>query len=181
MPVHGYVGTWGTGKTYAAVQDARKYALKYGCRIVSNLELRYPESDGIEVVVMESIEEIMEATDCVLLLDEIGILMPSRFFGKLLAATAFRWAQLRKFRVYEVLWTSQTLARVDALVRELTWDFTEMRSFRLLGFFFGMQYQGQALNNREKVGVKVYPVRKRVYGWYDTMAVISNKHLLEGK
>lgn len=179
MPVHGYTGTWGSGKTYAMVVDARRYALKYRVPIVSNLELRYPARDGIEVRTVDTIEEIMDQTDCILAIDEIGVLMPSRFYGKLLAQTAFRWAQLRKYRVYEVLWTTQSIARVDALVRELTWDFVEMRSYRMLGFFAGMQYQGQGLGDRQKIGLKLYWVNREVYGWYDTMAVVGNEHLLE--
>lgn len=179
MPVHGFIGGWGTGKTYAAVLEARRYAKKYHVPIVSNLELRYPEKDGITVIVRDSIEEIMDSHDCILLLDEIGVLMPSRFYGKLLAQTAFRWAQLRKYRVYEVLWTTQSLARVDTLVRELTWDFTEMRSYRLMGFFGGMQFQGMSLTAKQKIGFRFFWVNKEVYAWYDTMAVIGNDHLLE--
>jgi hypothetical protein len=178
MPVHGFIGGWGTGKTYACVLEARRYALKYHVPVVSNLDLRYPLSDHIEVQVKDSIEEIMDSTDCILLLDEIGVLMPSRFYGKLLAQTAFRWAQLRKYRIFEVLWSTQSLARVDTLVRELTWDFTQMKSYRLLGFFGGMQFQGMSLGDKEKIGYRVFWLNKKAYGWYDTMAVIGNEHLL---
>lgn len=181
MPVHGYVGGWGTGKSYAAVVDARKACLRYRVPLVTNLEIRYPESDGIEVITVESIEDIMDAQNCVILIDEIGIMMPSRFFAKVMAKTAFRWAQLRKFRVFEVFWTSQSIARVDTLVRELTWDVCEMRSFRILGFFLGQVVTGLGLGSaaKQKVGVRFYRVSKKVYSWYDTMAVIGNKHLLE--
>lgn len=179
MPVHGFIGGWGTGKTYAAVIMARKAALRYQVPIVSNLELRYPEKDAIEVITLDDIEEIMDAKNCVLLLDEIGVLMPSRFYGKLAAKTAFRWAQLRKYRVFDVFWTTQSLARVDTLVRELTWDFFEMKSYRMLGFFLAMQYQGLSTSSREKIGAKFFWRSKEVYSWYDTLAVIGNAHILE--
>lgn len=182
MAVHGYTGTWGTGKTFTAVLDAGKAARKYHCPVVSNLEIHYPPAWHVTVITVDSIEELMSQTDCVLLIDEIGIMMPSRFYGKLLAQTAMRWAQMRKYRVYEVFYTVQAMARVDAMVRELTWDVHEMRSFRLLGFFFALQYQGSATSKlNEKIGVRFIWINKEVYGWYDTMAVIQNKNLFDEK
>ncbi|MHB0929266.1 MAG: zonular occludens toxin domain-containing protein [Candidatus Nanopelagicales bacterium] len=175
MPVHGYTGLWGSGKTFVAVQAARAAALKYGVPVVSNLELRYPDP-GLKTILVEDFEELMDYSDCVLLLDEIGILAPSRLYQKLKPRILVRWAQMRKYRIHEVFWTSQTLARVDTVIRELTWDVVEMTSFRRLGFFAGVRYVG-ALGVRQKVGVEFYGVRRRVFDWYDTMAVISGRHL----
>lgn len=180
LAVHGYVGSWGTGKTYTAVVDAGKAARRYRVPVVSNLEIRYPPAWGVKVIVCDTIEDLMSYTDCVLLIDEIGIMMPSRFYAKLLAQTAMRWAQMRKYRVYEVFYTVQSMARVDTMVRELTWDVFEMRSFRMLGFFFAMQWQGSSTSRLDtKIGVRFVFINKEVYHWYDTMAVIGNSHLLE--
>lgn len=171
MPVHGFCGLPGAGKTYTAVKHVRKLALHYKKPIFSNVELHFPEK-SIEVHVMDDLDDFLKAKDGIVLLDELGTWMPSRLYTKTKADLLMRWAQVRKYQLYEILWTAQTVARVDTVVRELTWDLLDMESFRMLGFFFGRKYAG-AMSNRQKIGVEFHWVDKKVYGWYDTMAIVK--------
>lgn len=175
MPVHGFVGTWGSGKSYAAVVQAGRAARKRGVPIVSNLELRIP---GVESVVEDEPEGLLSHQNCIVLLDEVGIIMSSRLYGRTTAKVLVQWAQMRKYRIWEVYWTAQSVARADVIVRELTWEVTEMTSYRRLGLFLGKRYQGASLQKGKGIGLDWYWVNPEVFGWYDTMAVMG-QHLLE--
>lgn len=76
MPVHGFCGLPGAGKTYTAVKYVRKLALHYKKPIFSNVELHFPEK-SIEVHVMDDLDDFLKAKDGIVLLDELGTWMPS--------------------------------------------------------------------------------------------------------
>lgn len=173
MAVHGYVGLPGAGKTYCAVEDALKFARHYKKPLFTNVVVRPPAKWGLEVHIMDDLEDFLDAKDGIVLLDELGTWMPSRLYTKTKADLIMRWAQVRKYRLYEILYTAQTLQRVDSVVRELTWDVLELQSFRMLGFFWGTQWAGALSGAKKKVGWRIRWIDKGHYQWYDTMQIIE--------
>ena len=133
MAVEGYLGLPGAGKTYTMVHDVigRRRANPH-LRVYSNMDLRLP-GDG-ELIRLDDWAQLLDANNGLVVLDEINLWMPSRAWSKLPGPMLWKWAQVRKSGL-DILWTAQHVARVDKLVRELTWAYGMMFTWRKLGFF----------------------------------------------
>jgi hypothetical protein len=127
----GYIGLIGNGKTMLAVDDARALALRRGAILASNIKIVPPDGvefvqltvdeDGLSVEQLETLMDTARATDrgCVIVIDEIGIIMPARFWQSFPIALMYRISQSRKFRS-DLVWTSQDEEDVDAYLRRKT-------------------------------------------------------------
>lgn len=112
--IRAYVGPNGGGKTLAAVATAVAPALEAGREVVANINIDHPRAR-----VLRSWRELDELRNCVLLLDEITSVFPSREFSKLPPQVARQLNQLRKVDV-EVHWTAPHWQRCDVILRECT-------------------------------------------------------------
>lgn len=137
----GRVGLIGNGKTYRATQDALTTAGRRGALFASNIWVRGSlpfaqwqadptltrriqlsvGEDGFDLDELTAIIEYAhgEGSGTVLLLDEIGILMPARFWQSFPVDLMMRISQSRKLRV-DVYWTSQDVEDVDSYLRRKT-------------------------------------------------------------
>ena len=139
--VEGYLGLPGSGKSFTMVRAAYKARKRRPhLRVYSNMYVDLP-GDG-EFIKLESWEQLLDAHDGLVLLDEINLWMPSRAWAKLPGPLLWKWAQVRKSGL-DILWTAQHQARVDKLVRELTFMLYQMFTWRKLGFFVGKAYIGE--------------------------------------
>lgn len=133
--ITGYVGLIGHGKTMLAVTEAREVARRRGAILAANIKIDPPagvefvqlsvDEDGLSVEQMEGLMDAARATGrgVVILIDEIGIIMPARFWQSFPIALMYRISQSRKYAT-DLIWTSQDEEDVDAYLRRKTqWVF----------------------------------------------------------
>lgn len=123
--VRGYIGMPGSGKSYCLAVDAYKEFRK-GRRVLSNY-LGFGEPLG-DVAVLG------DAFNCVVALDEAGLVLSSRQWGKVPPQLLERLAQVRHYHV-ELWYTVQNVSRIDKVLRELTFEWYQMHSLVRLGLF----------------------------------------------
>lgn len=118
-PIVAYVGSNGHGKTLAMVYDTLP-SLDAGRKVISTVAL-YDEHGNLHPCYerLESLEQIMDAERCDLLLDEVTGVASSRGSNNLPVALANRLGQLRKQDVV-VRWTAPAWMRAEVIVRETT-------------------------------------------------------------
>lgn len=129
--IEGYVGLIGNGKTMLAVQHARTLAKRRGSILAANIGIVPPEGvpfvqltvgeDGLSVEQLEGLMDDARATGrgVVILVDEIGIIMPARFWQSFPIALMYRISQSRKYST-DLIYTSQDIEDVDAYLRRKT-------------------------------------------------------------
>jgi hypothetical protein len=128
--IQGYVGLLGHGKTYLAVRHAGWLAERRGAVLASNIKLDVPGvevvqlatgDDGLDLAELDALVKRCrsEGRGLVLLLDEVGILMPARMWASFPVSLMFVLSQSRKLRL-DLIYTSQDVEQVDAFLRRLT-------------------------------------------------------------
>jgi Zonular occludens toxin (Zot) len=124
------VGANGHGKTLWVAERVVLPAWQQGLPVYSNLRL-YPEAVGYSADLGRDLEgwrQLDELRDCVLVLDEITSVFPSRQSNSLPPQLARRLNQLRKRNV-TVAWTAPAWQRADLILREVTQAVTICRGF----------------------------------------------------
>lgn len=125
----GYTGLVGMGKTMLAVREAVLLARRRNAYLVSNIKVNAPDLDVIQIAVgddgLEGIPDILstargEGRGVVILVDEIGIVLPSRFWERGMSIDLM-WAcsQSRKLGA-DLIFTCQHVAQLDAFLRRIT-------------------------------------------------------------
>lgn len=125
----GYTGLVGMGKTMLAVREAVGLARRRRAYLVSNIKINAPDLDVIQIEVgddgLEGIPDILarargEGRGVVILVDEIGIVLPSRFWERGMSIDLM-WAcsQSRKLGA-DLVFTCQHVAQLDAFLRRIT-------------------------------------------------------------
>jgi len=205
----GVVGLPGGGKTYYAFELGTAWAKARGALLASNARLtgavtvrewaerpwepgqppgtvvvgagRY----GIDTAELETIMAVCKVRGhgVVLILDEIGIIMSSRFWQRFPVRLMWWFAQSRKLRS-DVIWTSQD-EDVDAFIRRRTayvWkvravpESTVEREERGVRpwFFFRSKWRSGAVGKRDRrLGWQVARYRRSVEQGYDTDELIA--------
>jgi hypothetical protein len=128
-PIQAFVGSNGSGKTYGAVHQLVLPAWGMGQKVVSNLRL-YPDRVGFDSALFEPLVswvQLVDLEDCVLLLDEISSVLPSRQASTVPPDLMRRIGQMRKKSV-RLVWTAPAWARCDVALREVTQVVTLSRS-----------------------------------------------------
>lgn len=126
----GVVGLIGHGKTYRAVRSAAELARMRGALLAANIKVDVPgvefeqlpvSEDGLDVeAVMELVARCRaESRGLVILVDEVGIMMPARWWSKFPIRLLFLLSQSRKHKV-DLFWTAQHQDQCDKLLRDLT-------------------------------------------------------------
>jgi len=125
----GYTGLVGMGKTMLATRDAVDLARRRGAILASNIEVTAPGltverigvgEDGLEGIPALLARARAEGRGVVILVDEIGIVLPSRFWERGMSIDLM-WAcsQSRKLGA-DLIFTCQHVAQLDAFLRRIT-------------------------------------------------------------
>lgn len=163
--VVGYTGLPGSGKTFQATARAVE-ALKAGRKVYSN----YPIHGAF---LYEDLSQVLAVRDGVIIVDEINLVCPSRWFNKLPPKLAYFWSQTRKFGL-DIYWTAQHIDRVEKIVREISnwvWVYEALP----LGFHKGLCFIPEHVG-KEKARAfdrKLFRISKKIYAHYDTKHPIS--------
>ena len=163
--VEGICGLPGSGKTYwltkRGLEAMRKgrpvfanYALKGSTRYVDLLKLAKEVRKGL------------------ILVDEINLLCPSRWWDQFPPELAYFWSQTRKFEL-DIFWTAQHMDRVDKIIREISNWVWEVR--KIGPVCFATQHLPEQYNKvrRTNFGTKFFIVKKSIYQNYNTYETLD--------
>lgn len=128
LPIAACVGANGAGKTLCAIERGVLPSWRRGVPVVSNIALN-PAAGGFDpglYVPLQSWTQIPDLRECVLLLDEISRVLPSRNSTSAPVQLVSQLQQLRKVRV-SVVWTAPNWSRCDVMLREVTQAVTVCR------------------------------------------------------
>jgi hypothetical protein len=128
--IHAAVGFNGSGKTLALVEKYVMPALASGREVVGNVRIGPAASVDWHPLArpLESWREVSGLRNCVLFLDEITAVLPSRSSMSLPPEFQRVLNQLRK-RDVELVWSAPNWQRADRILREVTTDVIYCRSF----------------------------------------------------
>ena len=197
----GYVGLIGHGKTMLGVDDAITTAKRRGALLASNIRLSPPEdvefvqlAVGVDGIDMDSLRALVdrvkgEGRGCVLFLDEIGIMMPARFWQTFPVDLMFMVSQSRKLGI-DIIWTAQDIEQVDSFVRRLTqWAYKvraipapslERRERGRRPFLFRVTHWRPAQVDKQdssgksrRTAARWIRYRREREGWYDTDELVA--------
>jgi len=158
--VEGWVGMVGSGKTFLLVKRIQKHIGKR--RIFANDEqFKFAEH-------FKTWGELACIEDAIVIVDEIQNWAGSREWAKLPPEVGQYLSQSRKHGV-DLLWTSQSVGSVDAVVRRLT--SVVHRCQRWGPFIKENQFDAQSGEPLTHAWHRLDP---RVYQLYDTYALIAN-------
>jgi hypothetical protein len=187
----GYVGLIGHGKTMLAVDEARRLAARRGAILAANCKITPPagvefvqltvDEDGLSVDQLEGLMDSARATGrgVVIVIDEIGIIMPARFWQSFPIALMYRISQSRKYAT-DLVWTSQDEEDVDAYLRRKTqWVYkvkaipspspeTRERGRRPWGMFVTQWRPGKIDKRDKRIGWRWWRYRRERESVYDT-------------
>jgi hypothetical protein len=196
-----YTGRMGSGKTMLAVDHARGLAKRRGAALASNIAVVPPSgvvfeqletgTDGFDVAQLEVIIEegaaLTPRRGLVLLLDEIGLLMPARQWAKFPVDLIMTMTQSRKMRI-DIIATAQFESMVDVIVRDnaqVTYFCRSVPPASLEGYERGrrplafrvtkwepghVNMKGRKLGSRGLFGW--LPYRRSMERWYDTDEIV---------
>lgn len=147
--IEGYVGTIGAGKTSLAVQHALSLARARDALLLSNIGVvcgpgckadppvhlvRHAlipltiEGLDLKELMRRAFEARAEGRGLVLLMDEVGIIMPSRLWKQFPVSLMWMLQQSRRVAC-EWVWTAQDATFVDVQLRKLTAVVHHVRSY----------------------------------------------------
>lgn len=120
-----------------AVREAVRLARRRGAYLASNIEVTAPDVDVVRLSVgddgLEGLPELLEQSRAekrgvVILVDEIGVILPSRFWATGMSIELM-WAvsQSRKLAA-DLIYTAQDIEQVDAFLRRLTSHVEKVRA-----------------------------------------------------
>ena len=109
--VEGFVGLPGSGKTYWLSRLGLR-AMKQKRKVYANYKL-----EG--AVYYKDLKEVLDVREGVILVDEINLICPARWWDRFPTYLAYWWSQTRKSQL-DVYWTAQHQDRVDKIIREIT-------------------------------------------------------------
>jgi len=115
--VVGIVGRMGTGKSYLAVSMAYD-RLRQGVDVASNFKLDVSDLGG-RWAPFSSLDQLAELKNCVVIIDEAHLMLPSHLGAKLPMIARQALAHARK-QGLDVYWISQHETRVAKVLRDLT-------------------------------------------------------------
>lgn len=137
--IQGWIGLLGHGKTMLAVQQSIDLARRRNAVLASNIRLSAPDVECVQLATGDDgldLDQLRELVDrlrsdgrgLVLMLDEVGILMPARMWASFPVSLMMVLSQSRKLRL-DLVYTSQDVEQVDAFLRRLTQWVWKVRAF----------------------------------------------------
>ena len=188
MTVEGYCGLFGSGKTYAMVMEAYN-ARQRNPEVPVMTNLGRLDLPGAPVTLLgggQTMDAMMAAliafSNGYLLLDEVGVFLPSRLWSKMPIELTWKWAQLRKDAV-ELRWTCIRPSNCVKDLRDITFETHWCSSWRRLGFFSLQHYSYTAVGDKryyQSMSWKRF--RPALAGrLYDTMGKVKAPEFLVGR
>jgi hypothetical protein len=217
--IEGYVGTIGAGKTTLAVQHALMLAGARDAVLLSNIPVvcglgckaepavhriehaTLPmNDDGIDLAELtrRAFKLRDEGRGLVLLMDEVGVIMPARLWKDFSVALMWVLQQSRKLAC-EWIWTAQDPSFVDHQLRSLTSVVHYVRAYpppsiwrRVKGKrpwllvtaaytpSMAPRANGEGLRPERRLGRKVFRYRRRWEAAFDTDGVVLPSRHLKG-
>jgi hypothetical protein len=200
--ITGYVGLIGHGKTMLATREAVGLARRRGAILASNISVTASGVDFVRLSVgdegLDGVPELLERARAegrgvVILVDEIGIILPARFWSQGMSIDLM-WSvsQSRKLST-DLIFTAQDIEQVDAFLRRLTQHVTKVRAVpspsldrRETGkrpwFFICSRWLPGSVDKPDKrLGRSFVRYRRQVEGWYDTDELVRPPKRLRGK
>jgi hypothetical protein len=158
--VEGFVGLPGLGKTYYLSALGLK-AMKKGRKVYANYKL-----DG--AIYYDDLVNVFDVKEGVILVDEINLICPSRWWHKFPIHLAYWWSQTRKNQL-DVYWTAQHQRRVDRIVKEITNFIWVIRKLPF-GFRIIQCYLPEQVNRRkaEVFSSHFFRISKKTWSHFNT-------------
>lgn len=158
--VEGFVGLPGSGKTYW-ISRLGLEAIKKGRKVYSNFKL-----EG--ATYYKDLMDILDVSEGVILVDEINLVCPSRWWDRFPPKLAYWWSQTRKNQL-DVYWTAQHQDRVDKIVKEITnyiWEIHRL-PFRLRSMACYLPEQIGKVK-RESFGFRFFVLSPKIWSHFNT-------------
>ena len=191
----GVTGLLGAGKTAFAVARVGQVARRTGALVASNIRLDIPGvecvqlptgDDGVELGALYDLRDRAraEGRGVVLLLDEVGLLLPARFWASFPVPLLSFFTNSRKLRV-DVVWVSQDEADVESALRRRTQYVYRVRRIppsrtdvgrvpgRPLLLYVTRWLSGQVEKPTKRLGWEVVRWRREWERWYDTDELVE--------
>lgn len=177
--IEGYFGLPGSGKTYWAVQEAKK-RLDAGEKVFANFEM-----EGAEYY--ENFSRFLDLKECFIVLDEAGIWLNARRWKDMPEKVLYRLMESRKYK-FDLLYTAQNPEMVETTLRRITnfywhlrrfgrreWEYRDGRKTHRKAWFHTASLW-EPENYRKKLQKPLYRkyfrIDERVAKLYDTEALI---------
>jgi len=163
--VEGFTGLPGSGKTYWLTKIALD-RLKKGQKVYANFHI-----DG--VVYYQNLTEVLNVRKGLILVDEINLVCPSRWWNKFPPELAYFWSQTRKFGL-DIFWTAQHIDRVDKIIREIS-NYVWWIKTMPFGIRNARCYIPEHINKekRDCFNSKWFRIKKKIYEKFDTFEAIK--------
>mgnify|MGYP003821981595 FL=1 len=187
--VIGFVGLPGSGKTYYVTKLALD-DIKKGIKVYSNFYIVGATMyDDLETVLTSIEKEItleqgsfvasgkpfydFKPTKTTVIIDEINLVCPARFWDTFNPKLAYFWSQSRKLGL-NLYWTAQHQDRVDKIVREITNYIWKVKTF-YFGYHLASLYDIIKIDSQKAISLerKLFRIHKDVYQNYDTFFRIA--------
>ena len=184
VSVEGYIGLPGSGKTYGMTRRGVQ-AMAAGRTVFSNYGVKGTHVLGawdhanpdpkLSNPPCECGSCFVSISDAMILIDEVNLWAPSRYWANLPLALLHRWAQVRKYGI-QVIWSAQHEARVDKALREVTGWMWQCEPVLLRRWFRYTAFEPSDL--RKSMGVKALDqeyvrLRPDIASAYDTFAILG--------
>lgn len=158
--VEGIVGLPGAGKTYY-ISKIGLEAIKKGRKVYANYKL-----EGSTYY--NDLSEVCNVEDGLILVDEINLTCPSRWWDRFPPKLAYFWSQTRKLKL-DIYWTAQHQDRVDKIVREISnyiWKINNL----IGGYRVMTEYLPEQINKakREVIARRFFHINKEIFKHYNT-------------
>jgi hypothetical protein len=173
--VEGFIGLPGSGKTYLLSRKGLE-DLKAGKEVYANFSLKGAKrftklSQVIEIIKRKLLAK--EKINMTILIDEINLSFPSRMWNKVPGWVLYFFSQTRKFGL-DIYYTSQALARVDKVIREIS-NFVWIVKPFLFGFHRASKIMPEDNDHVKKdvFETKWFRIRPEVYTQYNTYEILE--------
>jgi len=173
--VQGIIGLPGSGKTYLlakqGIEDIAKGKIVYANFHLEGAKYFSKLTEVISVIKQKLIAK--EKINMTILIDEINLSFPSRMWAKVPGWVLYFWSQTRKFGL-DIYYTSQSLKRVDTVIREISNFVWIVRPFA-----FGLRVASCILpEDFEKVQKDIlerkwFRIEKKYFAKYDTYEILE--------
>lgn len=167
--VEGFTGLPGSGKTYYAVKRAIEADLK-GLEVWANFKIDLPSGELHRFI---NLKDVFHVRKGLIIIDEINLVCPSRFWNKFPPELAYFWSQTRKFEL-DIIWTAQHVDRVDKIIKEISnycWVFKRLP----FGFHIGNEFLPEHVTKekRDLIDRIVFRINKKIANCYNTYEIID--------
>lgn len=173
--VEGFIGLPGSGKTYLLAKKGLD-DMKKGKIVYANFHLEGAIyfSKLIDVILIIKRKLLAkEEIKMTILIDEINLSFPSRMWAKVPGWVLYFWSQTRKFGL-DIYYTSQSLKRVDTVIREITNYVWIVQQF-VFGYHRASMIIPEDIDIQKKVILErnYFRLDKNIFSKYNTYEILE--------